>query len=60
MSDVALAEVLTENSNGATLRPQTTCRPIGVVLGIQHRTPWARAGQPGSPCRTWNYPNASL
>tara|TARA_B100000131_G_scaffold26789_1_gene25494 strand:- start:4146 stop:5870 length:1725 start_codon:yes stop_codon:yes gene_type:complete len=44
MSDVALAEVLTENSNGATLRPQTTCRPIGVVLGIQHRTPWARAG----------------
>ena len=33
MSDVALAEVLTENSNGATLRPQTTCRPIGVVLG---------------------------
>ena len=41
MSDVALAE---ENKNGADLRPQTTCRPIGVVLGIQHRTPWARAG----------------
>ena len=44
MSDVALAEVALENSNGAALRPQTTCRPIGVVLGIQHRTPWARAG----------------
>ncbi len=44
MSDVALAEVASENSNGAALRPQTTCRPIGVVLGIQHRTPWARAG----------------
>jgi len=44
MSDVALAEVAAENSNGAELRPQTTCRPIGVVLGIQHRTPWARAG----------------
>ena len=44
MSDVALAEVASENSSGATLRPQTTCRPIGVVLGIQHRTPWARAG----------------
>ncbi|MCH2625219.1 MAG: amidohydrolase family protein [Acidimicrobiales bacterium] len=44
MSEVALIEVASENSNGATLRPQTTCRPIGVVLGIQHRTPWARAG----------------
>ena len=44
MSDVALAEVAAENSNGAELRPQTTCRPIGVVLGILHRTPWARAG----------------
>lgn len=44
MSDVALAEVASENSSGAALRPQTTCRPIGVVLGIQHRTPWARAG----------------
>lgn len=44
MSDVALAEVASENSKGAALRPQTTCRPIGVVLGIQHRTPWARAG----------------
>jgi N-acyl-D-aspartate/D-glutamate deacylase len=45
MSDVALAEVAAENRNGAELRPQTTCRPIGVVLGIQHRTPWARAGE---------------
>ena len=45
MSDVALAEVAAENRKGAELRPQTTCRPIGVVLGIQHRTPWARAGE---------------
>ena len=45
MSDVALAEVAAENMKGAELRPQTTCRPIGVVLGIQHRTPWARAGK---------------
>ena len=45
MSDVALAEVASENANGAELRPQTTCRPIGVVLGIQNRTPWARAGE---------------
>ena len=44
MSDVALQEVARENAAGASLRPQTTCRPIGVVLGIQHRTPWARAG----------------
>ena len=45
MSDVALAEVAAENRKGAELRPQTTCRPIGVVLGIHHRTPWARAGE---------------
>ena len=45
MSDVALAEVAAENRKGAELRPQTTCRPIGVVLGIQHRPPWARAGE---------------
>ncbi|NCG41852.1 MAG: amidohydrolase family protein [Actinobacteria bacterium] len=44
MSDVALSAVEAENASGAQLRPQTTCRPIGVVLGIQHRTPWARAG----------------
>lgn len=44
MSDTVLGYVAEENEAGAQLRPQTTCRSIGVVLGIQHRTPWDRAG----------------
>ncbi len=44
MSDMVLGYVSDENEAGAQLRPQTTCRSIGVVLGIQHRTPWDRAG----------------
>jgi N-acyl-D-amino-acid deacylase len=32
-----------ELAQGGTVRPQTTCRSIGVVLGITHRTPWDRA-----------------
>ena len=45
MSDLVLGYVSDQNAAGALLRPQTTCRAIGVVLGIQHRTPWDRAGQ---------------
>ena len=41
---LVLGYVSDENEAGAQLRPQTTCRSIGVVLGIQHRTPWDRAG----------------
>ncbi|HCB34097.1 MAG TPA: amidohydrolase [Acidimicrobiaceae bacterium] len=44
MSDTVLGYVSDENSAGADLRPQTTCRAIGVVLGISHRTPWDRCG----------------
>ena len=44
MSDLVLGYVSEQNASGANLRPQTTCRAIGVVLGIQHRTPWDRAG----------------
>ncbi|WP_420626377.1 N-acyl-D-amino-acid deacylase family protein [Candidatus Poriferisodalis sp.] len=44
MSDLVLGYVADQNAAGANLRPQTTCRAIGVVLGIQHRTPWDRAG----------------
>jgi N-acyl-D-amino-acid deacylase len=44
MSDMVLGYVHDENAAGAQLRPQTTCRSIGVVLGIQHRTPWDRSG----------------
>ena len=44
MSDLVLGYVSEQNAAGANLRPQTTCRAIGVVLGIQHRTPWDRAG----------------
>lgn len=44
MSDLVLGYVAEQNAAGARLRPQTTCRSIGVVLGIQHRTPWSRAG----------------
>lgn len=45
MSDLVLGYVSEQNAAGANLRPQTTCRAIGVVLGIQHRTPWDRAGE---------------
>lgn len=45
MSDLVLGYVAEQNAAGAKLRPQTTCRAIGVVLGIQHRTPWDRAGE---------------
>ena len=45
MSDMVLGYVAEQNAAGAKLRPQTTCRAIGVVLGIQHRTPWDRAGE---------------
>ena len=45
MSDLVLGYVSEQNAAGAQLRPQTTCRAIGVVLGIQHRTPWDRAGE---------------
>lgn len=45
MSDMVLEQVSQQNDHGANLRPQTTCRAIGVVLGIQHRTPWDRAGK---------------
>ena len=45
MSDMVLGYVSDENEAGAQLRPQTTCRSIGVVLGIQHRTPWDRSGE---------------
>ncbi|WP_419931682.1 N-acyl-D-amino-acid deacylase family protein [Candidatus Poriferisodalis sp.] len=45
MSDLVLGYVSEQNAAGAKLRPQTTCRAIGVVLGIQHRTPWDRAGE---------------
>ena len=45
MSDLVLGYVSDQNAAGGLLRPQTTCRAIGVVLGIQHRTPWDRAGQ---------------
>lgn len=45
MSDLVLGYVSEQNATGANLRPQTTCRAIGVVLGIQHRTPWDRAGE---------------
>ncbi|MDG2112908.1 MAG: amidohydrolase family protein, partial [Actinomycetota bacterium] len=44
MSDMVLGYVAEQNEAGAQLRPQTTCRSIGVVLGIQHRTPWDRSG----------------
>ncbi len=44
MCDMVLDYVAKQNSTGANLRPQTTCRAIGVVLGIQHRTPWDRSG----------------
>ena len=45
MSDLVLGYVSDQNAAGGLLRPQTTCRAIGVVLGIGHRTPWDRAGQ---------------
>ncbi len=45
MCDLVLGYVADENAAGGHLRPQTTCRSIGVVLGIQHRTPWDRAGE---------------
>ena len=45
MSDLVLDCVAQQNAAGANLRPQTTCRAIGVVLGIQHRTPWDRSGE---------------
>lgn len=45
MSDTVLGYVDEQNQSGAQLRPQTTCRAIGVVLGIQHRTPWDRSGE---------------
>ena len=39
-----ILEILaTELAQGGTVRPQTTCRSIGLVLGITHRTPWDRA-----------------
>ena len=38
-----LVILATELSQGGTVRPQTTCRSIGLVLGITHRTPWDRA-----------------
>ena len=44
MSDLVLGYVSDQNAAGGLLRPQTTCRAIGVVLGIGHRTPWDRAG----------------
>jgi N-acyl-D-amino-acid deacylase len=45
MSDIVLEAVAEQNANGANLRPQSTCRSIGVVLGIQHRSPWDRTGE---------------
>ncbi len=51
MSDLVLNCVAEQNSSGADLRPQTTCRAIGIVLGIQHRTPWDRSGETWSSMR---------
>ena len=31
-----------ENANGATVRPQTTARGIGILFGLFNRTPWDR------------------
>ncbi|MGZ4713497.1 MAG: N-acyl-D-amino-acid deacylase family protein [Acidimicrobiia bacterium] len=42
----ALAEVEAQNAAGAVLRPQTTARGIGLLFGLQFRTPFD-----GSP--TW-------
>ena len=32
-----------ENTRGATVRPQTTARGIGILFGLFNRTPWDRA-----------------
>ena len=32
-----------ERAVGGVVRPQTTCRGIGIVMGITHRTPWDRS-----------------
>jgi N-acyl-D-amino-acid deacylase len=39
-----LAMVDEENAAGATLRPQTTTRSIGILFGLAHRTPFDGAG----------------
>jgi len=39
----ALAEVEEQNASGARLRPQTTARGIGLLFGLQFRTPFDSA-----------------
>jgi N-acyl-D-aspartate/D-glutamate deacylase len=43
---LVLDEALEQNTLGARLRPQTTCRSIGIVFTLTHRSPW-------SDCRSW-------
>ncbi len=38
---LVLDEALEQNTLGARLRPQTTCRSIGIVFALAHRTPWS-------------------
>ena len=38
---LVLDEALEQNTLGARLRPQTTCRSIGIVFTLAHRSPWS-------------------
>lgn len=41
---LVLDEALEQNTRGARLRPQTTCRSIGIVFTLTHRCPWSGSG----------------
>lgn len=41
---LVLDEARRQNTLGARLRPQTTCRSIGIVFTLAHRSPWSGSG----------------